>query len=86
MDWVDVVFGGVAAAPVIVALVEFLKAKGMAVDYAPYVCGGLAVVAFVASYFLIPAYPFLAEYAKAIVGALTVFLTATGYYKVTKTN
>lgn len=84
MDWGNIVIGGVAIAPLIVALIEWLKNQGLPSQYAAWLCGGLAVVAYVVSAILIPMYPDLAQYAQWVVGALVVFLTSTGVYQLTK--
>jgi len=86
MDWSDIVVGGVAIAPLIVALIELLKGFGLPVKFAPALCGVLAVGAYVVSAVVIPAYPEVAVYAQWIVGALLVFLTATGAYQIVKPN
>lgn len=85
IDWSAIIIGGVAVAPLIVALIEVLKNHyGLDIKYAPALCGILSIVAYVVSAIIIPAYPEVSRYAQWVVGALVVFLTATGAYKVSK--
>lgn len=82
MEQINIIIGGVAVMPLIVALIEWLKGQGMDVKFAPWICGALAVVAYVVSAILIPMYPQVAVYAQWVVGALSVFLAATVGYQV----
>lgn len=73
------IIGGVALAPIIVALIEMLKALGVPVKYAPWINGLLSLVGYGAVMFLTlkPEYTSVAMW---VLGGLIVFLTAAGFY------
>jgi hypothetical protein len=85
-DLQDILIGGMAIAPLVVALVALAKQLGMDTKYAPWLNGGLSVVLWLAATVAIPAYPVVGDIAKVIVGALVVFLGASGVYQFGKVN
>lgn len=83
-DLNSIFVGGFAIAPFVVALVALSKQVGLPVKYAPYLSGGLSMVLWLAAVYLLPMYPVAEPFANAVVGAVVVFLSASGIYQFSK--
>lgn len=70
---------GIAAAPIIVALIQLFKIAGLPVQYAPWINAGLSVVAYAVA-ILIQNGTIDATIAAFVLNALVIFLTAAGVY------
>lgn len=82
MDFANISLGGVALAPVIVAIIELLKRTGIVKDdWAAWVNAGLSVAAYFAVWY-VGQYPESLSVASVIINALVVFLTGAGVYHV----
>lgn len=79
----DLVIGGIALAPLIVAIVAVATHLKMPKEYAPWLNAALSVAAFGFVVFLSesPEYVTLAGY---IINALVIFLSAAGFYTTVK--
>jgi uncharacterized membrane protein YccF (DUF307 family) len=71
--------GAIALAPVIVAIIEVVKALGLPVKYAPWVSGALSVLGY-ALVIVVQRDPSLLEPIGYVLNALVIFLVATGFY------
>ena len=76
---VELQIGAIALAPIIVGLVEVFKALGLDVKYAPWLTGGLALLAY-AAVVLVEQRPDLLQPMVYALNAVIVFLVATGFY------
>lgn len=79
----DLVIGGVALAPLIVAIVAQAKKLGLPIDYAPYLTGLLSVGGYFAVK-LIEIYPWLAQGAEWAATAVVIFMVTSGFYQLQK--
>lgn len=77
----DLNLGGIALAPVIVALIELAKRLGLPNKYAIYANAVLSVLAYVAIFYL-TSHAEAMPWGIAIVKALTIFLATAGLYDV----
>lgn len=76
----ELMFGAVALAPVIAALVEMCKKLGLASGYAPYVNAALSVLAY-SIVVTAGRNPALVEPVTLLLNALVIFLSAAGFYE-----
>ena len=79
----ELIIGGIALAPVIVALVELAKKLGLPSEYAPLANGALSVVALVVIV-LLADNPEWQTLATVVVNALVLFLSGAGLYTTVK--
>ena len=75
--------GGVSIAPIIYGLVELAKRQGMPKQYAPLVCGVLALCGYILISYL-PQIPNATEIATVVATVTISWMTATGIYKMQK--
>jgi hypothetical protein len=76
---VELQIGAIALAPIIVGLVEVAKALGLDVKYAPWLTGGLALLAY-AAVVAVQQRPELLQPMVYALNALIIFLVSTGFY------
>ncbi len=76
---VELQIGAVALAPIIVGLVEVAKALGLDVRYAPWLTGGLALLAY-GAVVLVQQRPDLLQPMVYALNAIIIFLVSTGFY------
>lgn len=81
----DIMIGGFAIAPLVVALVALAKTLGLPAKYAPHFNGGLSMVLWLAAVYILPMYPQAEPFVVAVIGAVVVFLSASGIYQFGKT-
>lgn len=75
----DFVIGGIVISGVITALIQFLKAKGLNSQYAPYFNAVLTFVFYMA-YLALQQFPEYVTAATVALQVLVVFLSAAGFY------
>ena len=73
-------WGGLALSPIIVAIIEGLKAGGMPASYAPLANFWLAAIAQATVYILTTNYPTAETTVLAFVQTAVLFLTSAGLY------
>ena len=84
MDGMDLIIGGIALAPIIVALVEVAKKYlGLPSNYAPLANAALSALAYVGMTVL-GYYPGYTDWVVVGLTVLTVFLSAAGFYTTAK--
>lgn len=81
----NLTIGGAPLVPVVIGLVSLAKRVGMPGKYAPYLNGGLSVVAYLAVT-LLQKYPAYMQMASVITLAITLFLVSSGVYQLSKTS
>ena len=79
----ELVIGGIALAPIIVALIELAKRLGLPSGYAPYLNAVLSVIAYVAVYYL-GLYPGYTDWVVIGLNILLIFLSGAGLYTTVK--
>jgi len=79
----DLNIGGIALAPVIVALIELAKKFGLPSKYAIYVNAAFSVGAYFATFYL-TSHAEVLPWGIAVIKAFIIFLTTAGLYDVSQ--
>ena len=74
----ELIIGGIALAPIIVALIELAKSLGLPSKYAPFLNAALSVVAYVGVY-LLGVYPGYTDWVVIALNILLIFLSGAGF-------
>ena len=82
MEYLEgIMIGGIAIAPLVVALVALAKKIGLPDEYAPYANGGLAVVLWLVATQVVGMNPVVDEVVKVVAAAVVIFLSASGVHQ-----
>ncbi len=87
MEYLEgIMIGGIAIAPLVVALVALAKKLGLPAEYAPYANGGLAVALWLVATQVVGLNPAVDEVVKVVAAAVVIFLSASGVHQFGKTR